>query len=149
METSFLRSRNFVYGLMLFCWLSGCSRDEQALGDTEVVLHTAKRVLELATTGSDRQAGLQAAKDFLTQNAETLRTSSERLKALKGYQISDGTLETIKRTMKDSGETISRLRVALEKEILADAAIDVAVEGLIQQFTNAVNGADAAQSKTP
>ena len=123
--------------------VSACSKDEEASAALQVVVDTAAQVVEKATSSADRSQALKDAQTYLDSQRDTLAQSAERLKSLKGYQVSDETVAKIKSQMREAGATITSLRVQLADDMARDSKVDDAVEALIRTFTNAVQGTKA------
>ena len=124
--------------LLLIC--SGCNKDQQAENDLATLITIATEVVQKATSGDSVTDALASAQEYLNEQQSKLADAAERIKSLKGYQLSDDAMSKVKEKVQTAGATITRLRLELADEMARNPAVDEAVESIIRTYSNAVKG---------
>ena len=132
-------SRTMLITVFLLAW-SGCNKDQQAESDLDILVTVAAEVVQIATSGDSVSDALASAQSYLHKQQSQLADAAERIKTLKGYQLSEDVMSKVKEQVQAAGSTISRLRVELADEMARTPATDEAVEAIIRIYSNAVKG---------
>lgn len=111
--------------------LTGCSRDEMVLETMDEVAKLTAEVTTMVKEGEDKQAAIAEAKALIESRHGELRPKLEKISQLRGFQVSQKTVDKFGATLTASMLDMTTLQLELMMETSTNPELNEQLQGLL------------------
>lgn len=111
--------------------LSGCSRDAMVNETMDEVSKLTEEVTTLVMEGEDKHAAIAEARALIESRQTELRPKLEQISQLRGFQVSQETVDKFGATLTASMLDMTTLQLELMLQTAQDPELDEELQGLL------------------
>jgi hypothetical protein len=120
--------------------LAGCSKDDAVRADLAAIDRFTEKLVERVQAGQDPAAGVEAGSQLLVSERTDLVERMTRVRAVRGFQLSDETKQLVVRSFTANLTRVNGLKLEMLRATMRNPELSAALDALVADYNALIEG---------
>jgi hypothetical protein len=120
--------------------LAGCSKDDAVRADLAAIDRFTEKLVERVQAAQDPAAGVEAGSQLLVSERTDLVERMTRVRAVRGFQLSDETKQLVVRSFTANLTKVNGLKLEMLRATMRNPELSAALDALVADYNALIEG---------
>jgi hypothetical protein len=120
--------------------LAGCSKDDAVRADLAAIDRFTEKLVERVQAAQDPAAGVEAGSQLLVAERTDLVERMTRVRAVRGFQLSDETKQLVVRSFTANLTRVNGLKLEMLRATMRNPELSAALDALVADYNALIEG---------